>query len=157
MDNMKLADLKALAKRLGMRGYSRFRKSNLIDFIIDFLLLRMPPISTPRPQRIPPPRPQRRIPPPRPQRLISPPRPQRPIPPPRPQRTISPLRPLQAIAAQVQSVRFRPDRPRQPELMTGPIQQPYQLKPKRGPSTAQNEPQPPDPKKLKRKKKSWTN
>ena len=35
----------------------------------------------------------------------------------------------------------------------GAIQQPYQLKPKGGPSTDPNEPQPPDPKKLNRMKK----
>ena len=44
MDNMKLANLKALAKRIGMRGYSRLRKSDLIDFIRNNLLSRMPPI-----------------------------------------------------------------------------------------------------------------
>ena len=73
MNNMKVSDLKALAKERGLRGYSRLRKAELITFLQNNLQPRTRP---PRPTRPPPP---------------------------------SPL--------QAQSVRFRPDRPRQPELV----------------------------------------
>ena len=78
MKTLNLKTLKALAKSLGLRGFSRLTKSQLIDFIkVNFIT---------RPKKIPAPR-----------KPISPPR--KPVPP------------------QQQSVRFRPDRPRQPELM----------------------------------------
>ena len=94
--------------------------------------------------------------PPRPNRSPQPARPNRPPPPP----------PPQVIAVQAQLVRFRPDRPRQPELMrrlATPQSEfkPYRLKPKRREESfleplapveppAQN---PPNPKKLKKMKK----
>ena len=85
--------------------------------------------------------------------------------PPRPTRPPPP--PPQAIAMQVQLVRFRPDRPRQPELLRklnsqpvrpAPEFKPYQLKPKKGtnvepPVVESPEERPTDPKKLKRMKK----
>ena len=137
---MRVAELKALTREHGLRGYSRLRKAELIA------LLRPAPRTRPAVPGDPlhggpcewrPPRPlgdalQR------PSRGLWPPAPWRPPPPP------------------PQSVRFRPDRPRQPELMrrlegiptppaprpAGPHEQiptprpapefkPYQLKPKR--------------------------
>ena len=157
---MRVVDLKALAKERGLRGYSRLKKADLIA------LLREPrarppqsgtpsgppPMPTPRPipDPIPSP-PPRSIPAPRPPRT-RPPRPNRPPPPPPP------------------SVRFRPDRPRQPELLRKleerhpqpwqpPTLKPYQLKTKRGKETfiespmERKESPPTNPKKLKRMKK----
>ena len=48
MDNMKVTDLRSLARQLGMRGYSRLRKNDLIDFIKGNLRLRPPPRPAPR-------------------------------------------------------------------------------------------------------------
>ena len=95
-----------------------------------------------------------------------------PRPPPGPcTRPPRPTRPPSSPPLQVQSVRFRPDRPRQPELLrqlnSQPVRptpefKPYQLKPKRGtnvepfsePLIAEPPEEPPmDPKKLKRMKK----
>ena len=73
---MRVAELKALVKGLGLRGYSRLKKDELIAFIQNNLQCTRPP----RPTRPPPPPP-----------LVP---------------------PLQAP-----SIRFRPDRPRQPELL----------------------------------------
>ena len=152
---MRIAELKALARERGLRGYSQLRKAELTA-----LLQNNPPLP-------PPPAPRTR-----------PPRPTRPPPPPPP-------------PPQAQSVRFRPDRARQPELMrrlegiskpqaprppprpaprpAGPCEwrpppkrdtefKPYQLKPKRDtkvePPIAELPPLvPPDPKKLKCMKK----
>ena len=136
---MRVAELKALARERGLRGYSRLRKAELIA-----LLQNNPPAPHTRP--------------PKPTRAPTTP-------------------PLQA-----QSVRFRPDRPRQPELMRRlegipappaltasrrpyPKRdtefEPYQLKAKRGtnvepflelPIVEPPTELPPDPKKLKRMK-----
>ena len=77
---MRVAELKALARERGLRGYSRLRKAKLIA-----LLRPAPPTRPAGPRERRPPRPCRDLPPP-------------------PQ-------------AQAQSVRFRPDRLRQPELL----------------------------------------
>ena len=69
---MKVVDLKGLVKERGLRGYSKFKKADLIAFIQDNLQPPAPRARPPRPNRPPPPQP---------------------------------------------SVRFRPDRPRQPELL----------------------------------------
>ena len=128
---MKVTDLRSLARQLGMRGHSRLRKDDLIDFIKDNLSSRPPPRPAPRPTQ--------------------------------------PRQP---------SVRFRLDRPRQPELLRKleerfpqPLQlpplvgrsastlKPYQLKPKTGTETfiepliEQKESPSTDPKKFKRMKK----
>ena len=144
-NNLRIVDLKALARKRGLLGYSWLKKAELIAFLQANLQphTRPPPIPTPRPPRTRPPSPTRPPPPP----------------------------PSQAIAmqAQVQLVRFRPDRPRQPELLRqrnsqpvrpAPEFKPYQLKPKRGtnvepPIAEPLEERPTDPKKLKRMKKSW--
>ena len=49
---MKVSELKSPARQLGMRGYSRLRKDDLIDFIKDNIRSRTPP----RPAHRPPPR-----------------------------------------------------------------------------------------------------
>ena len=145
---MRIAELKALERERGLRGYSRLRKAELIA------LLWKQSVRVPEPQPMPPPFPAS---------CTRPPRPRRDPPPP------------------PTSVRFRPDRPRQPELirqleernpqppkpsppLAGPIPKLYWLKPKRGKETFMEPPmeQPPsgakcptsgDPKKLKRMKK----
>ena len=131
---MRVVDLKALSRERGLRGYSRLRKAELIALL----------------QNNPPP-------PPPPAPCTRPPKPTWPPPPPPPQAR-------RALKAEAQLVRFRPDRPRQPELMrqleernpeplkpstllaspvagrsgprtSSPTCKPYQLKPKRGKET----------------------
>ena len=178
---MKVTDLRSLARQLGMRGYSKLRKDDLIDFINNNLSSRPPPRPAPRPtgphEWRPPPRsasrpagPCEQRPPPRPV-----PRPAGPCewrPPPRPApRLTQPRQP---------SIRFMPDRLRQPELLrkleernpqppplaspvAWPTLKPYLLKPKRDTNVEPFleppiveppvEQPPPDPKKLKRMKK----
>ena len=46
---MKVTDLRSLARQLGMRGYSRLRKDDLIDLIEDNISSRPPPRPAPRP------------------------------------------------------------------------------------------------------------
>ena len=46
MERLKVADLKALSKSLGLRGYSRLRKAELVKLIMDRLSSR----PRPRPQ-----------------------------------------------------------------------------------------------------------
>ena len=146
---MRVAELKALMREHGLRGYSRLRKAELIELLRNNQPLARPP-PIPALRQIPDLRPP----------CTRPPRPTRTPPPP------SSL------------VRFRPDRPRQPELLRKleeknpqPLQQPllagcsmptlepYQLKPKRGKETFIEPPvewaESPttNPKKLKRMKK----
>ena len=139
--NLRVVDLKALTRERGLLGYSRLKKAELIAFL--------------QPCTRPPPIPALRSPP---AMCTRPPRSTRPPPPP----------PLQAIAAQAQLVRFRPDRPRQPKLLRqlnsqllkpSPALKPYQLKPTRGketfiePPMEQKESPLTNPKQLKRMKK----
>ena len=49
MNEIKVTDLRSLARQLGMRGYSRLRKDDLIDFIKDNLSSRPPPRPAARP------------------------------------------------------------------------------------------------------------
>ena len=50
-ENMRVVDLKALAKECGLQGYSRLRKAELIAFLRDNLQpsTRPPPMPAPRP------------------------------------------------------------------------------------------------------------
>ena len=82
MERLKVVDLTALFKSLGLRGYSRLRKAELVKLIMDHLSSRPRPIPRPcqvikptegiirrrppKPTRPPPPPPPRPIPPPRP-------------------------------------------------------------------------------------------
>ena len=88
---MRVAELKAISRERGLRGYSRLRKAELIALLQNNP---PPPPQTPAPRARPPTalltRPAGSL-------ERRPPRPTRPPPPP--------------------SVRFRPDRPRQHELM----------------------------------------
>ena len=140
---MRVAELKALAREHRLRGYSRLRKAELIALLQNNPPL--PPAPCPRPPRGP----AGEAPP------SSPRRPTRGPQSPDLQRAPPPPPPL---------VRFRPDRPRQPELMrqleernpqppkhstplalpvagcsgprtSAPTLKPYQLKPKRGKET----------------------
>ena len=77
MERLKVVDLKASLKSLGLRGYSRLRNAELVKLIMDHLSSRPRPIPRPR-QVIKPPEAIIRH---RPPRLTRPPRP---IPPPRP-------------------------------------------------------------------------
>ena len=134
---MKVAELKALAREHGLRGYSRLRKAALIALLRDNLQLSSRPTS----REPTPPIPAPRHPPATRTRLRGP----------REQRSPPPSPTL---------VRFRPDRPRQPELLrkleernpqppkpltplaehsgpraSAPTLKPYQLKHKRGKET----------------------
>ena len=151
---MRVAELKALMRDRGLRGYSQLRKAELIAFLWE-QSVRVPE-AWPMPHPSPAP-------------CTRPPRPTRPPPLPLP------------------SVRFRPDKPRQPELLrkleernpqppkpstllalliagcseyqSVPTFKPYQLKSKRGKETVMEPPMEqkelplPDPKKLKWMKK----
>ena len=70
MERLNLKTLRSIAKRLELRGYSKLRKSQLIDFIVTGLdSRRSPPPPPPRkrppkPTRAPPPPPARPPPPP---------------------------------------------------------------------------------------------
>ena len=80
MERLKVVDLKALSKSLGLRGYSRLRKAELVKLIMDHLSSRprliprphqvIKPLEgiirhrPPKPTRPPPPAPPRPIPPP---------------------------------------------------------------------------------------------
>ena len=86
MERLKVTELKALLKSLGLRGYSRLNKADLVKLIMDHFNSRARPV-------------------PRPRQLNDPPKDVIKRRPPRPNRT--PPQPPQ-------SVRFRPDRPRQP-------------------------------------------
>ena len=144
MERMKIVDLKALAKEHGLRGYSKFRKAELITFLQNNLQpTPAPPIRPPRPTRPPPPPPawepinDKPRPTPKPRPVPSP----KPIPAPGPRPIPAPRRrPIPA------------PRPRPPP-------RPYQLKPKRGketfvePSVEQKELPPSNLKQIKRMKK----
>ena len=147
---MRVVDLKALVKEHGLRGYSRLKKAGLIALLRE-PHARPPPMPTPRP--IPDPRP---------------PRPPRPIP--APNLLVPGLQDNRPPPSPPPLVRFRPDRPRQPELLRQleernpqplqpPTLKPYQLKPIRGketfiePPMEQAESPPTNPKKLKHMKK----
>ena len=91
MLRLKVKELKPLSKSLGLRGYSRLNKSDLIKLIMDYLNSRPRPTPRPHPRPCPTPHPtpqptpQPR--PPKPTRppLPLPPRPTpHPCPPPRP-------------------------------------------------------------------------
>ena len=131
---MKVTDLRSLSRQLGMRGYSRLKKDDLIDFVKDNLSSRPPPRPAPRPPPRPaprppprpaprpPPRPAPRPPPrpaPRPPPRPAPRPPPRPAPrpPPRPAPRPPPRPAPRPTQPRQQSVRFRPDTPRQPELL----------------------------------------
>ena len=76
-ENMKVVDLKALAKERGLRGYSKLRTAEFIDF------LRKRSARPPEPRPMPPPRPiSAPRPPTPPAPRTRPPRPTRPPPPP---------------------------------------------------------------------------
>ena len=139
MQRMKVVDLKALAKERRLRGYSKLKKAELIAFLQNNLQ------PTPAPR-------------------TRPPKPTRPPPPPPQMSTWELLddKPRQAPPL----VRFRPDRPRQPELLRHsqppdshnprPMLKPYQLKPKRGKETFKEPPveqPPPNQKQIKCMKK----
>ena len=66
MERLNLKTLRSMAKRLELRGYSKLRKSQLIDFIVAGLdSRRSPPPPSPPPPRKRPPKPTRPPPPPR--------------------------------------------------------------------------------------------
>ena len=94
---MKVVDLKALAKERGLKGYSKLKKAELITFLQNNLQ----PTLAPHTRPIPAP-------------CTKPPKPTRP-PPPHPQ--MSTWEPIDdRLKPTLPSVRFKPDRPRQPEL-----------------------------------------
>ena len=105
MERLKFKELKALSKSLGLKGYSKLNKSDLAKLVMDHLNSR--PKPTPHPRHTPLPRPTP-SPHPRPPKATRPP----PPPPARP----TPV-PRSTPPLQTQSVRFRPDRPRQPKLL----------------------------------------
>ena len=106
---MKVVDLKALAKERGLRGYSRLKKAELITFLQNNLG------PTPAPRTRPTSAPRTK--PPKPTRL----------PPSPPQ--MSTWEPIDdRLKPTPNSVRFKPDTPRQPPNSQN--SRPYQLKPK---------------------------
>ena len=138
---MRVAEPKAIVRERELRGYYRLRKAELIELLRNNQP-RTRPSPIPAPRQIPYPRPSRTRPP----------------------------RPTRAPAPPLPSVRFIPDRPRQPELLRKleernpqplqpPTLKPYQLKPKRGketfiePPVERAESPTTNPKKLKRMKK----
>ena len=144
-ENLRMPELKALVRERELVSYSQMRKAELIELLRNNQLSTRPAGSHTQRPPIPAPRQTPALRPPR----TRPPRPNRPPPTP-------------------PSVRFRPDRPRQPELLRkpeernlqspplGPTLKPYQLKPKRGketfiePPVEQADSPPTNPKKLKR-------
>ena len=48
MERLKVVDLTSLSKSLGLRGYSRLRKAELVKLIMDYLSSRPRPIPRPR-------------------------------------------------------------------------------------------------------------
>ena len=106
MERLKVVELKALCKGLGLRGYSRLRKVELIRSIMDHLSSRPRPI--PRARRVRPPKPTRPPPPP----------PPRPVPPPRPPPKPKPIpRPKPPCIVQRYQLRNK-------ESVVGDVQQP---------------------------------
>ena len=69
MERLKVKELRALSKSLGLKGYSKLHKSDLVKLVMDHLNSRPKPVPKPRPPKPPiqqrPPIPPR--PPPRPQ------------------------------------------------------------------------------------------
>ena len=58
MENMKVTELRSSAKQLGMKGYSKLRKDDLVYFIVSNLSLRVPqrpPAPAPKPPTLRPP------------------------------------------------------------------------------------------------------
>ena len=107
---MKVIELKALAKECGLRGYSKLKKAELITFLHNHLQ------PTPAPRTRPTSAPR-----------TKPPKPTRPLPPPPQMSTWEPID--DRLKPTPHSVRFKPDRPRQPPDSQNP--RPYQLRPKR--------------------------
>ena len=141
---MRVAELKALARECGLRGYSRLRKAELIELLQNNQPRTRPP-PIPAPRRIPDPRT------PRPTRA--------PLPPP-PLVRLRPDRPRQPEL--LRKLEERNSHPLQPPLLAehfAPTLKPYQLKPKQGketfiePPVERAESPTTNPKKLKHMKK----